>query len=77
MAGWLAATPGLPQKSSPSCCTGENIKVVPFAAVSKRNMAASGRTLEQAILVWFSVKHHGPTQSNGMCLLEFVVHWNL
>src|SRR5215510_6890860 len=21
--------------------------------------------------------HHGPAQSNGMCLLEFVVHWNL
>src|SRR5262245_63155722 len=20
---------------------------------------------------------HGPAQSNGMCLLEFVVHWNL
>src|SRR5579884_330064 len=20
---------------------------------------------------------HGPVQSNGMCLLEFVVHWNL
>ena len=20
---------------------------------------------------------HGPFQSNGMCLLEFVVHWNL
>src|SRR5215471_11304850 len=22
-------------------------------------------------------RHHGPAQSNGMCLLEFVVHWNL
>src|SRR5262249_6606374 len=25
----------------------------------------------------YSVTHHGPVQSNGMCLLEFVVHWNL
>ena len=24
-----------------------------------------------------TVIHHGPVQSNGMCLLEFVVHWKL
>src|SRR5262245_39848980 len=24
-----------------------------------------------------SAPDHGPVQSNGMCLLEFVVHWNL
>src|SRR5262252_5085019 len=24
-----------------------------------------------------TVTRHGPTQSNGMCLLELVVHWNL
>src|SRR5215831_18302390 len=22
-------------------------------------------------------RHHGPAQSNGMCLLELIVHWNL
>ena len=22
-------------------------------------------------------RHYGPAQSNGMCLLEFVVHWKL